>query len=206
MIGALEGILQEKRPTRILINVSGVCYEVSIPLSTFYELPEEHSAVRLRIHTHVREDTFQLFGFSSTEERLIFTELIRVSGIGPKLAIAVLSGLSSQALAKALREGDLLALEAIPGVGKKTAQRMVIDLRDRLASVFDAEVGAIEGVIEGKEGGRGKIFDEAVSALENLGYSQKQAKKAVDEVLRSEEAEDLEIGTLLRRALRSLAR
>jgi len=206
MIGALEGVLQEKRPTRILINVSGVCYDVSIPLSTFYELPDEHSMVSLRIHTHVREDTFQLFGFCSTQERLIFTELIRVSGIGPKLAIAVLSGLSSPALARAIREGDFRALEAIPGVGKKTAQRMVIDLRDRLAGLLDAEDEGDANTPGGGDFGRNAMLDEAVSALENLGYSQKQAKKAVDEVVHSDDVEDLEISTLLRRALRSLAR
>ncbi|MBW2712806.1 MAG: Holliday junction branch migration protein RuvA [Deltaproteobacteria bacterium] len=146
MIGSLEGVLQDKTPTRVVINVAGVGYEVSIPFSTFYDLPDEGKVVCLRIHTHVREDTLQLFGFQSMDERTLFKELLRVSGIGPKLAMVILSGLAPEVLQTVIRNEDAKALQAIPGVGKKTAQRIVLDLRDRFEQLFgDRAPSSIDG-------------------------------------------------------------
>jgi len=204
MIGALEGVLQEKTPTRVLINVSGVSYEVSIPLSTFYELPEENATVLLRIHTHLREDALQLFGFRSSEERTLFEELIRVSGIGPKLAMVILSGLSADALQVAIRSDDTKALQAIPGVGKKTAQRLVLDLRDRLDRLFETPIPPRAEALP-SESHLSDSGEQARSALENLGYGDKLAARAV-ELAQNELGEEASVEILLRQVLRSLAK
>ena len=130
MIAALEGRLAEKHPSRIVVDVQGVGYEVHVPLSTFYELGEPGSDVSLRIHTHVREETLALFGFSSTLELQLFERLISVNGIGPRLALTALSGIEPPELVRSVRQGDVARLTGIPGVGKKTAERMVIELRE----------------------------------------------------------------------------
>ena len=134
MIGRLEGVLIEKTPEAVVLDVHGVGYELRVPLSTFFELPDEGKTVRLRVHTHVREDAFLLFGFGTELERGLFRLLLGASGVGPKLALAILSGLSAERLIAALRAGDLAALVGIPGVGKKTAERMVVELRDRVGA------------------------------------------------------------------------
>ncbi len=204
MIGALEGVLREKTPTRVLINVSGVGYEVAIPLSTFYELPDENATVTLRIHTHLREDALQLFGFCSLEERTLFEELIRVSGIGPKLALVILSGLSSEALQVAIRSEDVKALQAIPGVGKKTAQRLVLDLRDRLERLFQTPIPPRPEPFL-PESNLSDLGEQARSALENLGYGDKLAQRAV-ELVQKDLGDATSVEDLLRQALRSLAK
>ncbi|MGH9884271.1 MAG: Holliday junction branch migration protein RuvA, partial [bacterium] len=132
MIARLEGLVVEKSPECVVLDVQGVGYEVRVPLSTFFELPDEGKLVRLRIHTHVREDAFSLFGFLSETERALFRLLLATSGVGPKLALSILSGLPVRKLAAALRAGDLATLTGIPGVGKKTAERMVLELRDKV--------------------------------------------------------------------------
>jgi Holliday junction DNA helicase RuvA len=135
MIGFLRGRVLEKQPNRVLVDVNGVGYEVFIPLSTFYEVGDEGAEVALRIHTHVREDALQLFGFLTVLERQMFERLITVSGIGPKLAIAVLSGLETRDLLAAVQRADIARLTTIPGVGKKTAERIVLELKDRLTQL-----------------------------------------------------------------------
>src|SRR5512137_1150860 len=133
MIGQLRGKLLQKKPNLVLIDVQGVGYEVSIPLTSFYELPEEGGEVMLKVHTHVREDALSLFGFCTQREKDLFLKLISISGIGPKLAIAILSGAQVEELAQAIAEGNLARLTAIPGVGRKTAERLVLELKSHIA-------------------------------------------------------------------------
>jgi Holliday junction DNA helicase RuvA len=169
MIGSLEGKLIEKTPEAALIDVGGVGYEVRVPLSTFLELPDEGKTIRFRIHTHVREDQFQLYGFLTREERTGFRLLLGISGVGPRLALAILSGLPIPRLVQAIRREDVAAFRGIPGVGTKTAQRILVDLRDKVDHFETADLPAL-----GDDAG-----EATVSALLNLGYSRPQAEKAV---------------------------
>ena len=195
MIALLEGKLAEKKPERVVLDVQGVGYELHVPLSTFLELPDEGKTVRLRVHTHVREDALQLFGFWSEAERLGFRLLIGISGVGPRLAVSILSGVPVERFVRSIREGDLAALRSIPGVGPKTAQRILVELRDKL-DAFES-VGA-PPLGEGVEAA-------TVSALVNLGYSRGEAEKVVRSALEQlPEAPELE--TLVREALRVASR
>ncbi len=195
MIALLEGKLAEKKPERVVLDVQGVGYELHVPLSTFLELPDEGKTVRLRVHTHVREDALQLFGFWSEAERLGFRLLIGISGVGPRLAVSILSGVPVERFVQSIREGDLAALRSIPGVGPKTAQRILVELRDKL-DAFES-VGA-PPLGEGVEAA-------TVSALVNLGYSRGEAEKVVRSALEQlPEAPELE--TLVREALRVASR
>jgi len=194
VIAQLEGVLIEKAPDAIVVDVHGVGYELRVPLSTFFALPDEGKVVRLRVHTHVREDAFWLFGFGTDLERTLFRLLLGASGVGPKLALAILSGLSVERLVAALRAGDLAALIGIPGVGKKTAERMVVELRDR--------VGALELPTEPARPARDDVSASAESALLNLGYPRAHAEKAVRRALESlPESPGLE--ALIKEALRA---
>ncbi len=177
MIAYLEGELREKEPTRVVLDVGGVGYEVLIPLSTFYELPDEGKTVALRVHTHVREDTLQLFGFRTARERAVFELLLRTSGVGPKLAQAILSGVAPDELLAAIEAGEVAVLRAVPGVGQKTAERIVVDLRDRVSGLAGAPDAAGAGP---RVAPRGGPAEEAVSALINLGYGASHAERAVD--------------------------
>jgi Holliday junction DNA helicase RuvA len=184
MIGRLEGVLLEKSPTRVLLAVNGVGYEALIPLSTFTRLPDEGKTVALRIHTHVREDAFQLYGFFSQGERAAFELLLHASRIGPKLAQTILSGIEAGALVVAIRDGDAAALRAVPGVGAKTAERIVVELRDR------AEDLARVGVDFPRESGRGsqasaqsETRHQLVSALLNLQTPKGKAEGVSAEVI-----------------------
>jgi len=173
MIAFLRGRLHEKQPQRVVVDVDGVGYDVAVPLSTFYQIGDEGSAVALRIHTHVREDQLALFGFLTAAEQVVFERLLGVSGIGPKLALGVLSGIEPVEFVAALERGDVARLTRIPGIGKKTAERMVLELRDRLLK----ELGAGTGVAaDPREQGQ---RDDLVSALVNLGYD----RRAVDRVV-----------------------
>jgi Holliday junction DNA helicase RuvA len=175
MIAFLRGRVLDKFPNRIILDVSGVGYEVHVPLSTYYEIGEVGSDVSLRVHTHVREDTLQLFGFLTPLEQLLFERLIAISGIGPKLAVAVLSGIDSRELVIAVQRADVARLTRIPGVGKKTAERMVLELKDRLRDVAPAPEA------EGAQPSTGdRLRNDLISALENLGYHRPLAEKAVD--------------------------
>ncbi len=180
MIASLTGVLAFKdarRPQRIVVDVNGVGYEVWAPLYTIYTLGDPGARVTLRIHTHVREDVLQLFGFATDLEQSLFERLIGVSGVGPKLALAVLSGLEPQALVRAIRGNDLGRLTAIPGVGRKTAERLVVDLKDRLAH-DDADAGQTASMAPVDS-----VREDVLSALANLGYQRATAEKAADRVL-----------------------
>ena len=170
MIAHLRGRLIEKEPARVVIDTNGVGYEVFVPLSTFTALPDTGTEVSLDIHTHVREDIIALYGFSSRQERRVFERLITISGIGPRLAVTILSGGSIEGLVGAIRKGDLARLTAIPGVGKKTAERIVIELRDKLK---DFAEGPAKSTVE----------MDVLSALENLGYPHPIAEAAMNRAL-----------------------
>ena len=175
MIAHLRGTLLEKHPNQAIVEAAGVGYDVTIPVSTFTLLPEANAEVRLRIHTHVREDAISLFGFLTIEEKLVFERLITVSGIGPKLAIAVLSGLPVDRLVGAIRGGDLNSLTKIPGVGKKTAERIVLELRDKL----DGIGGAPSTPAHPREAATSALDQDVISALLNLGCTRPAAEAAV---------------------------
>jgi len=193
MIARLRGTVLEKHPTRVVVDVGGVGYDVQVPLSSFSSIGEPGTTATLRVHTHVREDAIQLFGFGSALELTLFERLIGVSGIGPKLALAVLSGSSPTELVQAVTGNDLGRLTAIPGVGKKTAERIVLELKDKLAALSTADSGGPSGPRE-----------DLVSALVNLGYHRPAAEKAVDRALAGESGGNFE--DALRSALRTLVR
>jgi Holliday junction DNA helicase RuvA len=195
LIGQLEGVLLEKRPDALLLAVGGVGYEVRVSLLTFLALPDAGRSVRLRIHTHVREDALQLFGFLGEDERTLFRQLLGIAGIGPRVALSILSGLPPDQLVAAIRAGELVRLTGIPGVGRKTAERIVVELRDRLAAVQAAgPQAALPSDIE----------QATVSALANLGYPQAHAEKAVRRALESL-PEDVKLETAIVEALRVAA-
>lgn len=177
MIAFLEGILVEKQPTRAVLNVNGVGYEVAIPLSSFDRLPDENAACKLLTHFHVREDAQELFGFATEAERHLFRLLLSVSGIGPKTAMSALSGLSPRDIKAAIVEGDIKRLSSISGIGKKTAERMVVELRDKLSAGE-----ALEAVAGGLAPAPGDVkLRDAIMALISLGYKQAEAQKRVQD-------------------------
>ena len=196
MIAWLRGRLVEKYPHRVIVDVQGVGYDVQVPLSTFYGLGEPGAEVIFRVHTHVREDALALFGFATTVELQLFELLIGISGIGPRLALAVLSGIEPSELVRAVRQGDMGRLTGIPGVGKKTAERMGLELKDRLPSSFESES---EPSVE--SGGDMKV--DLRSALANLGYHRPVAERAIDRALAAGAGA---FEQMLRRALQELAR
>ena len=200
MIGRLTGTLAEKTPPQLLVDVNGVGYEVFIPLSTFYDVGDEGGEVSLRVHTHVREDALQLFGFLTLLERQMFERLIAVSGIGPKLAIAVLSGLETRDLVSAVQRADVARLTSIPGVGKKTAERIVLELKDRLTQLAVPAAADTKPLANVEDRMRGDLL----SALQNLGYHRTDAERAIDVVL--EQPADRSLESALKDALRRLSR
>src|SRR3984957_8587196 len=193
MIGSLRGKLVEKRPNVVLIDVGGVGYEVIIPLSTFSSLGALHSEATLLIHTHVREDQLALYGFFTAREKQCFELLISASGVGPSLALKILSGMSLDELIPAIRKGDLAQLVRIPGVGRKTAERMVVELRDKLAAVDVPDAG--------KPATRSQLESDVSSALVNLGYDERTVESAIAKS-RSTVGNDFE--SLLRASLQVL--
>jgi Holliday junction DNA helicase RuvA len=193
MIGSLRGNLIDKRPNQILLEVGGVGYQVQIPLSTFAGLGALHAETLLLIHTHVREDQFSLYGFLTAREKQCFELLLSASGVGPSLALKILSGMSLEQLVPAIRKGDLAQLVRIPGVGRKTAERIVVELRDKLAAVDVAEPG--------KPATRSQLEADAASALVNLGYDARSVEKAIEKA-RAPGGSDFE--SLLRAALQTL--
>jgi holliday junction DNA helicase RuvA len=176
LIAHLSGTLLEKHVQRLVVDVGGVGYDVQVPLSTFYVIGEPGSRVALRVHTHVREDAIQLFGFAAALELALFERLISVSGIGPKVALSVLSGIEPADLVRAIRQSDLGRLTSIPGVGKKTAERLVVELRDRLPTGPLEEPTATGLAAD-------DLRSDLLSALANLGYQRASAEKAVDRAL-----------------------
>jgi len=197
MIAQICGRLAHKSPEEIIVDCNGVGYGVRVPLSTFYELPDIGAEVVLRIHTHVREDALHLYGFLTGKEKDLFGLLIGVSGVGPRLAINVLSGIATHDLERALQEGDLLSLTRIPGVGRKTAERMLLELKDKVSAT-----GA--GVAAGIPMRDGMVKD-ALSALVNLGYQRGIAEEAVRDCVR-QHGEELSLEELLKESLRLLAK
>lgn len=205
MIGRLSGTIVASRPNLVVVDVGGVGYRVHIPLSTFYKLVDASGVVVLHVHTQVREDAIQLFGFWTDEERKAFQRLIAVSGIGPKIALAVLSGVGVDDMERAVREGDCGVLERIPGIGRKTAERVLLELRDRPttrrgrgAGAPSASTAVVSAAVAGPDA-------DAVSALVHLGYSDNAAYDAIVAARRTLGA-DAPIEGLLRTALRGLVR
>jgi Holliday junction DNA helicase RuvA len=197
MIASLTGILKYKSPTEILIDVHGVGYIVNIPLSTYEKIGDVGASISLLTHFHVREDTMQLFGFFSDEERKLFKLLISVSGIGPKIAQGILSGMNVEELKSHLLRGDVTALTAIPGVGKKTAERLVVELRDKVSKAI-AETEPISAV----DMAAAAIRTEALQALTSLGYNLQIAEKSIRLVLKETEGSIISLEELVKRALR----
>lgn len=179
MIAQLRGRLVRKEPHRVVVDVGGVGYQVFIPLSTFYKLPDVPGEVLLHTHTHVREDVIQLYGFHTLDEQALFELLQGVSGIGPRLATSILSGISVEELVPALSEGDLARLRAVPGVGKKLAERLAVELRDKVGTLhLAAPAPALAPAAEDRE------LDDVVSALVNLGCNRKEAARAAEDARR----------------------
>jgi Holliday junction DNA helicase RuvA len=172
MIALVRGTLLEKHPNQAIVEAGGVGYDLTIPVSTFTGLPEVGSEVRLRVHTHVREDILALYGFLTQDEKTLFEKLIGVTGIGPKLAITVLSGLAAQDLIAALRNGSIEQLVRIPGVGKKTAERMILELRDKMTAVAAASSAPAGPALNSVE-------EDVLSALLNLGSARPNAEAAI---------------------------
>jgi Holliday junction DNA helicase RuvA len=205
MIAHLSGTLLAKHATSVIIDVGGVGYEVTIPVTTFYDLDEAGSQVKLRIYTHVREEALQLYGFKTGRERELFTQLISVSGIGPKSAIAMLSGMSADEIITAIRTNNLARLTSIPGLGKKTAERLVIELRDKMTKLSSPELEEqLAARASGAAPSDDSVREDALSALTNLGYQRAAAEKAVTNAM--QEGGDLSVELLLRRSLRTLSK
>lgn len=197
MIALITGKLVQKQPNQIIVDVGGVGYELTIPLSTYYELGDPGAEVALRVHTHVREDALQLYGFRTEQEKKLFLHLTSVSGIGPKLAITILSGMGADDLVRAIYTGDLARLVGIPGVGKKTAERMLVELKEKMQSLSPtaAEKPAMTAAA---------LTDDIISALVNLGYPKNVAEKAA--ATAAKEAPDANFSGTLKLALRKLAK
>jgi Holliday junction DNA helicase RuvA len=203
MIAYLKGKLFAKQANSVIVETGGVGYEVIIPLSTFYELGDEGTEVELRIYTHVREDTLQLFGFKTERERELYLKLISVQGIGAKSGVAMLSGMSADEIVTAIRTDNVVRLTAIPGVGKKTAERMVIELRDKMQDLLS---GAEKEASSAGQAGAplDDTYEDALSALLNLGYNRANADKALKQTV--QEGTEMSVQKLLRRSLQLLAK
>ena len=199
MIGLLRGRIADKQPNTLIVDVQGVGYEVHVPLSTFYDAGDIGAEITLRIYTHVREDALQLYGFLTELERRLFEKLIGISGIGPKLAIAVLSGMDPRELMSSVQRGDVARLTGIPGVGKKTSERIVLELRDRLAQLPGGAPADLA-----PSNGADRVRSDLLSALQNLGYHRPQAEKAIDATLQTMSNPTFEHA--LKAALRELMR
>jgi Holliday junction DNA helicase RuvA len=196
MIALLRGQVFEKHPNRLIVDVAGVGYDVQVPLSTFYTAGDPGSEIALRIHTHVREDQLSLYGFATALELSMFERLIAVSGIGPKLALSVLSGIETKDLVGAIQRNDLARLTGIPGVGKKTAERMCVELRDRLPkAMVSSDATPSPG---------DALRDDLVSALINLGYHRQAIDKSLDKLVTN--AGEQRFEDVLRAALKDLSR
>lgn len=197
MIAHLRGVLLEKHPNRVIVDVQGVGYDVHVPLSTFFKMAEPGGEIALRIHTHVREDALVLFGFGTVLELQLFERLIGVSGIGPKLALAVLSGMEPAELIAAIRSADIGRLTGIPGIGKKTAERIGLELKDKMAAIQASEP------VLAPAASADTLRLDVLSALVNLGYHKPLAERAVDAALKASPG-NFEL--TLKEALRAIAK
>ena len=205
MIAHLSGILLSKQPNSVIVDVGGVGYDLIIPVSTFYELEDVGARTQLRVYTHVREEALQLYGFKTARERELFLQIISVSGIGPKIAITLLSGMNANEIIASIRTNNLARLTSIPGVGRKTAERLVVELRDKITALSSP---ALEEEFAGEDArartSPDAMRDDALSALLNLGYQKASAERAIKAAL--DEGGDLSLDVILRRGLRSLSR
>ena len=200
MIGQIRGILIEKKPPEILVDVGGLSYELQVPMSTVYQLPEVGSELRLHTHFVVREDAQLLYGFYDLKDKTLFRALIRVNGVGPKMALAILSGMAADEFARTVRENDVAAMTRMPGIGRKTAERLIVEMRDRLTEWDDAEATA---ALPGATQSTSAMGKEAETALIALGYKPQQAARSVAIVLKSDpEVPDSE--SLIRLALKGM--
>ena len=206
MIAHLSGTLLSKEPNLVVVDVGGVGYEVNIPLSTFYDLGDERESVKLLVYTHVKEDALQLFGFKTPSERKLFVHFISVSGVGPKLGIALLSHMKADELIESIKSNNLARLTQIPGVGRKTAERLVVDLREKMtllaATQYEEQTGVKPETMHVSSDDN--VRSDALSALLNLGYQRSGAEKAIDAAL--SEGGDSSVESILRRALKKFAR
>jgi len=196
MIGFLTGSLIEKSPTQVVLDVSGIGYEIAIPLSTFEKLTSTNERCALFTHLHVREDVLQLYGFATKDEKQLFQHLISVTGVGPKLALSVLSGCTVEGFCRYIQNNEIASLTAIPGIGKKTAERLVMELRDRLAHFKPAESGRARTKVD-------RVEEEAILALVSLGYPRAAAEKALAAVI-AEGQGGLAVEDLIKQALRRI--
>ncbi len=199
MIGRLHGVLLEKQPPQLLLDVGGVGYEISAPMTTFYELPETGNEITLHTHLAVREDAHVLYGFLREQDRLLFRTLIKVSGVGPKLALAILSGMSADEFAGCVQNGDSALLTRLPGVGKKTAERLVVELKDRLKDWQGTTLTA--GISTNRAAPASDALKDAISALVSLGYKPQEASRMVSQL----ESDGLASEELIRLALKAAA-
>jgi holliday junction DNA helicase RuvA len=197
VIGRLSGVLLESRPDRALLDVGGVGYDVAIPLGTYSALPPAGERATLHVHTHVREDSLQLFGFATHDERALFEKLLSVSGIGPRVALTILSGLPLGELLRAISSQDVRRLSTIPGIGKRLAERLGVELKEKLGDLGSGSSAAAPLP-------KGSAADDALGALLNLGYREAQALPAVEAALQESPAADL--SALIQAALKRLAR
>ena len=200
MIAHIQGRLHFKSPEYLVIDVDGIGYQVQVPLSTFYDLPQVGSTVSLHIHTHVREDALQLYGFQSPEEKILFVRLISISGIGPRLAVNILSGISPAELVESLSQNNLARLISIPGVGRKTAERIMVELRDKVSSLLPGH----DVTVAVKAATDEAMIEDALSALLNLGYKKGVAQRAIENARQRLEGE-ITLESLLKESLRALA-
>ncbi|MCX8642224.1 MULTISPECIES: Holliday junction branch migration protein RuvA [unclassified Gilliamella] len=200
MIGRLRGLIIEKQPPKVLIEVGGVGYEVFMPMTCFYELPDNGKEVIVLTHFAVREDAQVLYGFNHEQERELFRELIKVNGVGPKLALAILSGMSAQQFISAVEQGEIKTLVKLPGVGTKTAERLIVEMKDRLKR-FGEDLSTTSSIISSSDLKKtsNQIESEAVSALIALGYKPQEASRIISKVIKPE----MDSETLIREALKS---
>ena len=205
MIARLEGVLREQSPTRVIVDVGGVGYAVQIPLSTFSELPDEGKQVALHVHTHASEGAIQLFGFATRAELVAFELLLRASRVGPRLAQTILSGITPEALLDAIRGGKIASLRAVPGIGSKLAERILLELRDRIEELTLAVEGSAAPGEGRRSAGDSGARDQTLSALINLGYPRAQAERVVEEAV-SEAGDAVTLESLVRTSLKRLAR
>ncbi len=201
MIARINGILIYKSVSHVIVDAHGIGYRIFVPLTTFYELPETGQSVSLNIYTHVKEDALHLFGFHTPEDQGIFQMLISVSGIGPRLALNILSGIPAREFIRAVTQGNLSRLVAIPGVGKKTAERMVLELKDKFLKMDPGGIMAESSTGREREEA---MKEDALSALVNLGYKNATATKVIDKVV-AESTAELSLDILLKEALKNLS-
>ena len=201
MIALINGLIIYKSITHVIVEANGVGYRIFVPLTTFYELPDMNEAVTLHVHTHVRPDAINLFGFCTGEEKGVFELMLSVSGIGPRLAMNILSGISAEELIRAVAYGNLNRLVSIPGVGKKMAERMILELKDKVV-----KLSSYEAIYKGDDDIKvyGSMIDDALSALINLGYKDHRAREVLDKIINTS-TESLALDVLLKKALKILA-